>query len=557
MPSRLDTNYPHPTDPDEFESLIRDICALEWDDPDTEKFGRKGQKQNGVDVYGRPTDHPGKYRGAQCKLRTKGASLSEKEVEAEVTEARRFPHKLDALIIVTDGPRDTDVQIIIDKINERELNSGGFRVIIWFWENIIERLSVYPSLIVKYYRDYFANLTTLPIVENLVDMPLQVVIAYNGVDHDLNELEEALRFRGIRLFREIQPREANLSQIVGNSSPDGIIGVYFSTEKADGNNTLIKFSSGLQAQIQQVEKECPVFVILPASLINQFSSSFELVGGDNHKIIVLESEKTLNDIADNILNIIFCYGYARRGGLTTIDISARTRQGKPSSILLDLDWQSQLSTTVFPSTEVWQKLFIPAITSIEKVLLHQNDIARIQINSQLPIPAAIALGFYFNIRVSRIGVWARKTGVSNFKQQFWLSDAYPADWEYRPIWIKNGDAESRSAVVELTTYVSIHRAVETYINSTGLNADIWVQMALRAAEKHLYNDVDEGHAVSFANQVGQLIRHLNEKGVTDIHLFARIPSALGVLIGQRLYACGRIHLYWFDNPTYQFGFTLL
>jgi hypothetical protein len=45
--------------------------------------------------------------------------------------------------------------------------------------------------------------------------------------------------------------------------------------------------------------------------------------------------------------------------------------------------------------------------------------------------------------------------------------------------------------------------------------------------------------------------------VTDIHVFARLPSALAVLIGQRFEACGRIHLYWFNNPTYQFAFTLV
>ena len=75
-------------------------------------------------------------------------------------------------------------------------------------------------------------------------------------------------------------------------------------------------------------------------------------------------------------------------------------------------------------------------------------------------------------------------------------------------------------------------------------------MALSVDGKHLSN-IDEGHAVAFASQVGQLIRHLNERGVADIYLFARIPSALGVLIGQRLQACGRIHLHWFDNPSYR------
>jgi hypothetical protein len=69
--------------------MIRDICALEWNDPHTEKFGRKGQEQMGVDVYGRPIDLDGIYRAAQCKLRTKKEQLTEREIEAEVSDARR------------------------------------------------------------------------------------------------------------------------------------------------------------------------------------------------------------------------------------------------------------------------------------------------------------------------------------------------------------------------------------------------------------------------------------------------------------------------------------
>jgi len=73
---------------------------------------------------------------------------------------------------------------------------------------------------------------------------------------------------------------------------------------------------------------------------------------------------------------------------------------------------------------------------------------------------------------------------------------------------------------------------------------------------HQPENIEESLAVAFANRIGQFARQLNGQGITDIHLFARVPSALAVLIGQRLYACGRIHLYWFDNPSYRFAFVL-
>jgi hypothetical protein len=173
MPTRLNTNFPRLTDDNEFESMICDICALEWNDLNTKKFARPGQKQHGVDAYGQPPDLNGKYRAVQCKLRTKGNCPTEKEIEKEVREARQFPHSLESLIIVTDARRDKDTQVIIDRIREREVRNGGFKVFIWFWEDITERLATYPKLLVKYYADYLASLTTRPIVEKLVDTPLR------------------------------------------------------------------------------------------------------------------------------------------------------------------------------------------------------------------------------------------------------------------------------------------------------------------------------------------------------------------------------------------------
>jgi hypothetical protein len=62
--------------------------------------------------------------------------------------------------------------------------------------------------------------------------------------------------------------------------------------------------------------------------------------------------------------------------------------------------------------------------------------------------------------------------------------------------------------------------------------------------------------VAYANQVGQTLRDVQQNGITDFHLFLCMPSALAILVGQRLQACGRIHLYWYSNPTYQYAFTL-
>ena len=555
MPTRSETNFPRLTNADEFESLIRDICAIEWNDPHTEKFGRKGQKQYGVDVYGQPVDGQGKYRGSQCKLRTEGKQLAEQEIETEVNEAKQFPHELDRLIIVTDAPRDTNTQVLVDQISTREISNGGFNVSIWFWDNITERLAAYPKLIVKYYPDYFATLTTLPSAERLIDMPLQVVNIASPLTK-LTPLEERLKFRGMRIIKSIKPEVDWGYSALNDVLPDGAVCSYNTPVSETIGATLLKFAGSVQALAQQLDNRCPIFVVLPSSLVTQFMELFESLGGNPQRIQTLTTELSLDDAANAIFQAVFHYGYARRGGIATMDIAVRTREGRPSSVLLDLDWQAKLSTSRFPSPEEWKTIFMPALTAVRSQLLNKSDRARIQISCQLPLPAAFALGYFFNVRLARIGVWARRIEVSDFKHQFWLSDGDPADIVFKPEWLKQPDSSSQSAVVELTSYVTIYTAVESFMKESGIYPDAWLQMRLERNGKPIAN-IDEDYAVAFANQVGQTIRHLNEQGITDIHLFVRIPPPLAVLIGQRLQACGRIHLYWFDNPTYRFAFTLM
>jgi hypothetical protein len=557
MSTLLTTNFPHLTDSDEFESLIRDICTEEWNDPHTEKFGRKGQKQYGVDVYGSPLNLNGVYRAAQCKLRTKGEQLTANELEDEVQEAKKFPHELDRLIIVTDALRDKDTQIIVDKISEREVGNGGFKITIWFWDNVTERLAAYPNLIVKYYKDFFANLSTLPDVERLLDKPLQIITVGQSLDN-LNGtfLRTLLNMRGVDVddftSRGIGLQNARLNDAL----PDGVVFHYAPHLLDETGANLLKFASNISLISGLLERDCPVFVMIPSSLEAQLQQYLRSESVNMHRIKILSDEMTANEIADQILKVVFQYGYVRRGSLVTINIAIRSRVGKPNALLLDLDWHESLSIDHFPTPEEWQEVFVPALKAVREQLLAQSDRARIQMSCQLPLPAAFALGFYFNVRVARIGVWARKTAASDFKQQFWWSDGNAVDHIFEPKWLKPPNAQSQVAIVELTSYVAIHNAVKTYLAESQVPYDTWVQIHLEKDGVPTEN-IEEDLAVAYANQVGQVVRQLNERGVVDIHIFARIPSSLAVLIGQRLLACGRIHLYWFANPTYRFAFTLI
>lgn len=552
MPTRKSTGFAPLTDADEFESLVRDLCALEWGDPDTQRFGRSGQKQFGVDVYGKPVDLDGVYRAAQCKLRSRAHRLEEQEIEPEVCDAKHFPHPLDALIIVTDAPRDAHTQVLIDHICEREVRSGNFRVAVWFWEDITERLAAYPKLMVSYYRDYFASLTTLPVIERLVDVPLQVVFGMLQPSSEASHLQELLKLRGIRI---LQPSDLSttLPLFQPAETPDGLAFQYNPALDGTESPAIQKLASAIQVYTHQVDRNCPIFVVLPARLESQMLKCVESLGGDAQRLTVLATELPCDEIADRVFDRVFDFGYMRRGGLTTIDIAARASPSKPRAALLDLDWYPRLSISRFPDPAEWQEVFTPALEIVARTVVGPGDGTRIQISSRLPLPAAFALGYYLNLRVARVGVWARRSAVSDFKRQLWMSDGKPASSTCRLDWTKQAENGGHTAIVELTTQVSVHKAVELFVRESGLTADAWLGISLSTQDS---TDVDESLAVFYANKVGEHIRSLNAQGITDIYLFARMPSALAVLVGQRLQACGRIHLNWFDNPTYRFAFTL-
>ncbi|MCB0125107.1 MAG: SAVED domain-containing protein, partial [Caldilineaceae bacterium] len=353
--------------------------------------------------------------------------------------------------------------------------------------------------------------------------------------------------RGHNTFAATQP---------DSSSPDGVLLQNYGMAETAGDVTLLRFVNTIAAYSQLLDSHCPLFVVLPLHLHPTLTDTLNTLDVDLNRIQLLDSTRSPIELANRLLTATFAYGYARRGGLATVNIAVRSSESRVNSVLLDLDWCAWLGIDRFPTCDEWDNLLKPALVGVRQQLHSQSDRMRVQFHCQLPLPAAFALGFVFNVRVAHVGVWARKTGVSDFKRQFWLSDSDPAPVHYEPIWIQRTDGCSQVAVVELTSYVSIHNAVKALVDATVIAVNTWVQLPLLVDGKSMEN-IEEGYALAYAKQVAQLIRALNEQGVTDIHLFARIPAALAVLIGQRLVACGRIHLYWFDNPTYRFAFTLI
>jgi hypothetical protein len=128
-------------------------------DPKPVKFGRPGQAQKGVDVYGHENGN-GRLIGIQCKRMDEqdesnhprpGGVITRKFFDAALQEARDFTPPLDTWILATTAKRDADIQRYALELNERSREAGGFGVQVWFWDDFVTDLNRHHDLQQWYY----------------------------------------------------------------------------------------------------------------------------------------------------------------------------------------------------------------------------------------------------------------------------------------------------------------------------------------------------------------------------------------------------------------------
>jgi hypothetical protein len=143
---------PPPSNWQDFESLCCDLWREIWRDPNTQKNGRQGQPQNGVDIFGRP-EQGLQWAGIQCKGKDNYSdkSLTEDEVRCEVEKAKSFTPKLSQFIIATNGLKDGRLQELARSITEDHLRDDLFSVHISAWEDIKNILEGFPEVISKHF----------------------------------------------------------------------------------------------------------------------------------------------------------------------------------------------------------------------------------------------------------------------------------------------------------------------------------------------------------------------------------------------------------------------
>ncbi|WP_157019982.1 HTH domain-containing protein [Mesorhizobium xinjiangense] len=151
MSSVADSQLLAPKSWDAFEEMCADLFEREWRYPNTERYGRQGQRQNGIDIYGRPNGAG--HAGVQCKGKAKWPpkKLTVSEIDREVAKALKFRPKLTELIFTTTAENDVAIQDHVHSITEKHEQSGFFSVHVYWWSEITRRLTRHEDLIRKHF----------------------------------------------------------------------------------------------------------------------------------------------------------------------------------------------------------------------------------------------------------------------------------------------------------------------------------------------------------------------------------------------------------------------
>lgn len=134
--------WPQPRNEDEFEELCLLVLQEHWQLPSLERYGHRGDRQNGVDLWDPKGVAP--RRAVQCKHHAPSKTLPPSEVEAEVRKARGFRHPIQDFFIVTTGKRSVQTADRVGEINDTQRAAGGFQVTVWYWDDVEKFISRSP-----------------------------------------------------------------------------------------------------------------------------------------------------------------------------------------------------------------------------------------------------------------------------------------------------------------------------------------------------------------------------------------------------------------------------
>jgi cellulose synthase operon protein C len=240
------TQIPKPSDEQAFERASMVLWRGLLKDPNVQRNGRRGQRQNGVDLFGVRNGDASHHVGIQCKLKGPGQLLTEDEVRGEIKKALTFKPKLREYFIITTVPDDVALQELARE-SAADLREKGrtLLVYIWGWNTLEERISEDAAARKQFDPDYGA------FSEQILDQVTRVAVGQEeikaGIDIGLSQIDARLaRFEALKT----QPGDATTTTNVLEAQFHADIDTFRDLANAGMPKTALPLLEGLLARVK-------------------------------------------------------------------------------------------------------------------------------------------------------------------------------------------------------------------------------------------------------------------------------------------------------------------
>lgn len=213
MTSETAVEYPKPRDWQQFERLSRSLFSEIYERP-FKRWGRGGQRQNGVDLVAQLRD--GRVIAVQCKGRSTnlGSKLKPKDVDAAVADTDTYPHPLELLVIATTAPDDKTLDAHALTLSQQREAAGKFSVQVWGWETICDHIGEHEKVQRRYYGRWFQRFSVWQWLTCAAGASLLGVLAFLGTTSVLDMRQIAVQRSG-ESIRQLQTFVRHADELIG------------------------------------------------------------------------------------------------------------------------------------------------------------------------------------------------------------------------------------------------------------------------------------------------------------------------------------------------------
>lgn len=285
MPTSAIMQIPKTRSEEEFEDICTDVLNKKYNRI-FKRYGKKGQKQNGIDIYEESLSSS--LIVAQCKnyINEKSAATFIKKVKEDFCALKKlkFYNRIGKFIVMTSIDRDTNVQSSILEIN----SNSNINIETLFWEDIQQVVCSNEDLLKKHYpqisgqnskdigrlKEYFNNLMfEKNILDFIVINPLGGIPDYLPENVDLycitikQELNRSILLQNNKVFKAID-KFINLldkynEYLSMKMSPTNNGWYIFKINRYEDNNKIIreinKFKTEMNKAYSVINEGCFIF----------------------------------------------------------------------------------------------------------------------------------------------------------------------------------------------------------------------------------------------------------------------------------------------------------